>query len=194
MARKRKQARQQPERLGDPTAWRLQHGPVTSPLRIADPGTGTPIAVRRCVDTIGQMLANGTITAEMHEAASIFHTHFRAASLDPLRARSLMRLPGSTGESVTAHQARARERVARAIVALGGSDSPAGSCIWHVVGCEMSVREWAMHRGWGGRSVPATQAQGMLVAALSALAGHLGLAGGHQRIDFTQIRGSREAW
>ncbi|WP_439580608.1 DUF6456 domain-containing protein, partial [Elioraea sp.] len=118
---------------------------------------------------------NATITPEMHEAGSIFRTQFRLASLDPLRARSLIRLPGSTGDSVTEHQAAARQRVARALAALGGAGSPAGSCVWHVVGCETSVREWAMRQGWGGRSVPTSQAQGMLVAALAVLAAHYGL-------------------
>ena len=27
------------------------------------------------------------------------------------------------------------------------------SCVWHVVGLQRSVREWAMRQGWGGRSV-----------------------------------------
>jgi len=45
-------------------------------------------------------------------------------------------------------------------LALG---SPAGSCIWHVVGLQRSIREWAMRQGWGGRSVRVEQAQGILV-------------------------------
>jgi hypothetical protein len=32
-----------------------------------------------------------------------------------------------------------------------------------------------MRQGWGGRPVPASQAQGMLVAALAVLAAHYGL-------------------
>jgi hypothetical protein len=174
MARKGKQ-NTTPPRLDEPTPWRLQHGPIAAPQRIADPDTGTPVAVRRAIDTLGQMLANATITPEMHEAGCIFRSQFRLASLDPLRARSLIRLPGSTGDSVTESQAAARQRVARALAALGGAGSPAGSCVWHVVGCEASVREWAMRQGWGGRPVPTSQAQGMLVAALAVLAAHYGL-------------------
>jgi hypothetical protein len=34
--------------------------------------------------------------------------------------------------------------------ALGGDDSPAGSCVWFVVELEMSVREWAARSGWSG--------------------------------------------
>ena len=48
---------------------------------------------------------------------------------------------------------------------------------WWGGALEMSVREWAMRQGWGGRPVPPPQAQGMLVATLSVLAGHFGLAG-----------------
>jgi hypothetical protein len=54
--------------------------------------------------------------------------------------------------------------------ALGGLGSPAGSCVWHVVGLQRSVREWAMRQGWGGRPVRQEQAQGILVAALGVLA------------------------
>jgi hypothetical protein len=37
-----------------------------------------------------------------------------------------------------------------AMQALGGLSSPAGSCVWHVVGLQRSVREWAIRQGWGG--------------------------------------------
>jgi hypothetical protein len=43
-----------------------------------------------------------------------------------------------------------------------GLGSPAGSCVWHHVGLQRSVRERL------------EQAQGILVAALGVLAGHYG--------------------
>lgn len=175
MAGKRKAKRAEREDLSKPSRWRLQHGGFGEPVREADPETGTPVAVRRAVDTLGLMLANGTITPAMHDAGAVFRTQFRAAALDGLRATPLVRVPGATGDTPTERQAAARAKVAAAIDALGGVDNAAGSCVWHVVGLECSVREWAMRQGWGGRSVPATQAQGMLVAALSVLAGHYGL-------------------
>jgi hypothetical protein len=52
--------------------------------------------------------------------------------------------------------------------------SPAGSCVWHVVGLQRSVHEWAMRQGWCGRPVRQEQAQGILVAALGMLAAHYG--------------------
>jgi hypothetical protein len=71
-------------------------------------------------------------------------------------------------------QLQARRRVHKAMAALGGISSPGGSCVWHVVGLQCSVREWAMRQGWGGRPVEQTEARGILVAALWVLAAHLG--------------------
>ncbi|WP_051213435.1 hypothetical protein [Rubritepida flocculans] len=173
--RKAKRATMRHEDLSKPSKWRLQHGGFGEPVREADPETGTPVQHRRAVDTLGLMLANGTITREMHDAGAIFRGLFRSAALDSLSASPLTRLPGKAADSLSDRQMVARRRVADALDALGGHDSAAGSCAWHVVGLEHSVREWAMRQGWGGRLVPASQAQGMLVATLSVLAGHFGL-------------------
>ena len=177
MAGKRKAKRQttQREDMSKPTKWRLQHGPMGEPVREADPETGLPVVHRRAVDTLGQMLANGTITQEMHDAGAVFRTRFRIAALDGIRPMPLLRLPGSGGDNLTERQMTARRAVADAITALGGFDSAAGSCVWHVVGLECSMREWAQRQGWGGRSVGHAQAQGMLVAALGVLAVVYGL-------------------
>jgi hypothetical protein len=50
----------------------------------------------------------------------------------------------------------------------------AGSCVWHVVGLQRSIREWAMRQGWCGRPVRQEQAQGILIAAVGMLAVDLG--------------------
>ena len=50
----------------------------------------------------------------------------------------------------------------------------AGSCVWHVIGLQRSIREWAMRQGWSGRPINEKQAQGILIAALGTLAGHYG--------------------
>jgi len=52
----------------------------------------------------------------------------------------------------------------------------AGSRVWHVVGLQRSVCEWAMCQGWGGRLVRQEQAQGILIAALGVLTTHFGYA------------------
>ena len=117
------------------------------------------------------MLRAGTITPEMHDAAKDFQAAFIIAQLDPLRALPILRVPGSGSEpELNERQLHARRRVHKALQALGGISSPAGSCVWHVVGLQRSVREWAIRQGWGGRPVRQEQAQGILVAALGVLA------------------------
>jgi hypothetical protein len=163
------------EDLAQPSQWRLQHGGFTDAVREADPETGAVVVHRYAFDTLGTMLANGTITAEMHDAGAMFRRHFRAAALDTLRAMPLIRIPGGTGESASERQVAGRARVGDAIAALGGFGSAGASCVWHVVGLECSITEWARRRGWAGKPVGHAQAQGMLVVALGVLAGHYGL-------------------
>jgi len=156
-----------------PSSWRLQHGDVE---RIG-PDPGTVASRHRSVDTLGQMLANGTITMEMHEAGVHFRHLFRLAQLDSLGSSSLVRIAGVTPPGPADHHVTARRRVAEALDVLGGHDSAAGSCAWHVLGCQSSVREWSMRQGWGGRPVASAQGQGMLVATLAVLARHYRLDG-----------------
>jgi hypothetical protein len=130
------------------------------------------------VDTLGKMLRSGTISPEMHDAAKNFQAAFIVANLDPLRALPIVRVPGTGREpELNERQLHARRRVHQAMAALGGISSPAGSCVWHVVGRQRSVREWAMRQGWGGRPVDHKAAAGILIAALGVLAAHLGYGG-----------------
>jgi hypothetical protein len=71
-------------------------------------------------------------------------------------------------------QLHARDRVLKALESLGGISSPAGSCVWHVVGLQRSVRKWAIRQGWRGRPIDQKQAQGISIAALGMLAQHFG--------------------
>jgi hypothetical protein len=136
----------------------------------ADPD-GRPVLRHRVVDTLGKMLRTGTITQEMHDAAKDFQAAFIVANLDQLRALPILRVPGTGRDpDLNDRQLQARRRVHDALQALGGISSPAGSCVWHVVGLQRSVREWAIRQGWGGRPVRQEQAQGILVAALGILA------------------------
>lgn len=175
MAGKRKAKTSKRDDALGPSKWRLQHGDFSAPIREADPETGSPVQHRRAVDTLGMMLANGTITPQMHEAGQIFRTLFRSAALDGIATSQLIRLAGATADEMSGRQIDARRRVAHAIDALGGHDSPAGSCVWFVVGLEFSVREWAQRQGWAGRVVHGPVGQGMLVSALGTLAMHFGL-------------------
>ena len=143
-------------------------------VREKDPD-GRIVVHHRTVDTLGKMLRSGTTSQEMHDAAKDFQAAFIVANLDPLRALPILRIPGTGREpDLNERQLDARRRVHEALEALGGISSPAGSCVWHVVGLQRSVREWAMRQGWGGRLVRQEQAQGILVAALGMLAANSG--------------------
>ena len=162
---------------------------VLEPVYEADPH-GRPVVHHRTVDTLGIMLRAGTITKDMHDAARDFQAQFTVARFDVVRCMPLMRLPGGGGAAdLTDAQVDARRRVSEALEALGGLGSPAGSCVWHVVGLQRSVREWAMRQGWGGRPVRIEQAQGILVAALGMLAGYYGYA----RRSLREAQGKRWA-
>jgi hypothetical protein len=140
----------------------------------ADPD-GRPVLRHRVVDTLGKMLRTGTISQEMHDAARDFQASFIIANLDPLRALPMLRAPGAGRDlDLNDRQLHARRRVHKSLEALGGISSPAGSCVWHVVGLQRSIREWAIRQGWGGRSVDQKEARGILIAALGMLARHYG--------------------
>jgi hypothetical protein len=143
-------------------------------IRERDPD-GAIVVHHRTVDTLGKMLKSGTITQEMHHTARDLQAAFTIANLDPLRAVPILRVPGTGREpDLSERQLHARRRVHEAMELLGGIGSPAGSCMWHVVGLQRSIREWSMRQGWGGRPVRQEQAQGILVAALGVLAAHGG--------------------
>jgi hypothetical protein len=140
-------------------------------VRERDPD-GRIVVHHRTVDTLGRLLQTGAITQEMCDAARHFQAAFSVASLDPIRAAPMLRVPGAGREpELNERQLDARRRVHLALQALGGINSPAGSCVWHVIGCGCSTRQWAIRRGWSGRPVRQEQAQGILIAALGVLAG-----------------------
>jgi hypothetical protein len=111
----------------------------------------------------------------MHEAGCMFRTQFRSAALDGIATSQPIPLPGATADEISELQIEARRRVGLALDVLGGHDSPAGPCVWFVVGLEFSVSEWAQRQGWAGRIVHGPVGQGILVGALGTLAMHFGL-------------------
>lgn len=156
-----------------PERWR--RGEIEAlPHTIADE-EGRPAAPFRAIDTLMQMERRGTITAEMHRAGDSFRDDFALSALDPLRAADMGRVPGmSRGLVLGEMQTAARRRVGEAISALGGFTSPGGSCCWHVLGWQMTVKEWAIREGWGGRPLGEKTAAGILIAALGVLKEHYG--------------------
>ena len=175
---RRKVTSASPEPALEPTEERVRQGPIEQLAGPVEDEAGHLARPFRAVDTLTAMERRGSITASMRRAAENFRVRFAAAQLDPLRALDYSRLrergsgranrvgePGLQLES-------AREQVWRAIVAVGGPRSPGGSCLWHVVGWERTIKEWALEQGWNGRRVSQETASGILVAALGALEAH----------------------
>jgi hypothetical protein len=165
-----------------PTPERRNQGIVERLERPIADESGRPARPYRAVDTLGAMERRGSITASMRQAGEDFRARFATAQLDPLRAPdwSRLRVGGSSrfraGDEPGMRIEGARDMVWRAIRALGGMGSPAGSCLWHVVGWERSLKEWALEQGWNGRRVSQEAASGILIAALGALEAHFGIA------------------
>jgi len=165
---------------GGPTPERRSRGIVELVERPIADESGRPSRPYRAVDTLAVMERRGSITGGMRQAGEDFRARFAVAQLDPLRAPDLSR-PRERGASrFKADEPGmriegAREAVWRAIQAVGGSGSPAGSCLWHVVGSEQSLKEWALEQGWSGRRVSQETASGILIAALGALEMHFGI-------------------
>jgi len=147
-------------------------------VRELDPNGGI-VVHHRLVDTLGRMLTSGAIDQAMHDAGRDLQAAFIVAQLDPMRAMPIPRVPGTGHDpDLSERQLDARRRVHEALQALGGISSPVGSWAWHVLGCQRSIREWAMRQGWGGRPLHVQQAQGIALAALDLLARHFGYRAG----------------
>ena len=57
-------------------------------------------------------------------------------------------------------------------IGAGGLGSPAGSCLWHVIGLEQTIRQWAMLQEWRRKHLDQETASGILIAALGILEQH----------------------
>jgi hypothetical protein len=159
-----------------PTPERRTHGIVERvPQAIADEA-GRPARPYRAPDTLAVMLRKGSITSGMHQAGEDFHALFMTAQLETLHAVDLQRLPDGINElPLSLRQSEARKEIWRILKTLGGMASPAGSCLWHVVGGATTVKEWALHYAWNGRTLSQEAASGVLIGALGALQAYLGL-------------------
>jgi hypothetical protein len=154
---------------------RKQHGAINRAGRqMADAqgGIGQPWIAR---DLLASMEARGAITSPLRLAGEEFHRHFQRAAMSPIRAADVSRIPRLGAAPDHVGNMGARKCVSDALDALGGLGSPAGSCAWHILGCEMSVNEWARREGWSGRAIHPNVASGILIGALGILAKHFRL-------------------
>jgi len=164
------------ERVIVPPLERWKRGEVERPAEhaIAD-SDGRPGSPFRAIDTLMAMFRNKTITAEMYAAGTEFHDDFVMAGFEPMRAADMGRMSGGVWrDKVPFKLGAARDRVHEAVVALGGSNSPAGCCIWYVIGLQYSIREWCIREGWGGHPIRPHTAKGILLSGLGVLQAHYG--------------------
>jgi hypothetical protein len=112
----------------------------------------------------------------MRQAGEDFRNAFRRAQLDPLAAADMSRpfIDGGTSarQQTSKGQVKAQATAWYAILAVGGLGSAGGSCIWHVIGWEMTLKQWAIEQGWNGRRVSEEAASGILIASLGTLESH----------------------
>ena len=157
-----------------PTAERRRHGLIERATdRVVD-SSGLASLPFRAPGTLDVMLRAGTISRPAHLAGLKFHQDFVLAALDPIAAADPTRLPvlvlnGARTEALQGSE-RARAQIRRALAALGGPNSQLGACAWNVLGREMSLREYANHRGWNHR--PPSFTAGILVCTLDMLQIH----------------------
>jgi len=161
-----------------PTPERHNHGVIERLERLIGDDAGRPARPYRSVDTLAIMQRRGTITAGMRQAGEDFRARFATAQLDPLSAYDISRPRIDhrsglrSGDEPGLRIEKAREAVWRAILVVGALNSAGGSCLWHVLGWERSLKEWALERGWSGKRVSQEAASGVLIAALGTLEGH----------------------
>jgi hypothetical protein len=154
-----------------PTPERLARGPVEL-LERAQDEEGRVSRPHRAIDILAAMERRGAITPGMRRAGEDFRALFQRAQLDPLAAADISRPVVSGRGFVNAPGWRienARRHLYDAILAVGGYSSPAGSCLFHVLGWEQTLKEWAFGQGWSGRRVSQEAASGILIGTLGAL-------------------------
>jgi hypothetical protein len=135
---------------------------------------GRTVVRHRTVDSLRKLLRSGAVSEAMYDAGRAFQRDFQLAGLDPIRARPWVLPTGGGAPGLAEGQLDARRRVHRALEAAGGIGSPGGSCLWHVLGCGCSVRQWSIRRGWSGRPIRQEQAVGVVMTVLGVLAGRSG--------------------
>lgn len=152
------------------TPERARHGPIELLPRPIKARPGEYAAPEIALDILASMHARGAITQDQRIAGQRFHDWFRLAQLDPLRSADVGRIKvdgGSSAHEISAAGERGRREIAKAIRWVGGQSSSQGKCLWHVIGLEESVREWARSRP---QSTSNLNAAGIIAVTLERLA------------------------
>jgi hypothetical protein len=128
----KRRARLAADNIVAPTRERQQRDRVERlDQQIAD-SSGAVARPYRAIDLLTIWERRGTITAEMHEAGETFRRLFASANLHPVRAVNFVAVRAAIGGDCldpALHILAARERIWRALCAVGGIASPGGSII-----------------------------------------------------------------
>jgi hypothetical protein len=156
-----------------PTLERQVHGKVqlaSGPVKADTGDFGIPY---QATDLLADMQERGTITDQEKLAGDRFRAWFCIGKLDGLCAADMAKPIVDGGGRVPDVQFRAeyaRSEIDRAIRWVGGRDSPSGSCLWHIVGLDESLRGWSELQRHNSRNINHINASGILVVALEKLA------------------------
>lgn len=160
--------------MSEPLPERLQHDRITRAVEQIADAAGAIGLPWRVEGLLARLERHGDIGLRERMAGEEFGRLFQLAALDPLRAADMcQRIPAPV--SGPHRSVLARDRINLALDALGGIHSPCGTCAWFVLGLELSMRDWALREGWGGRSMRPEVAKGTLIGTLGVLAKHFGV-------------------
>lgn len=125
-------------------------------------------------DILGSLLKRNTITGDEWVAGYRFRAWFRLAELDQLRAADMGRPfidGGGRAPEMSANAVRGRREIDRAIRYVGGIGSSSGSCLWHIIGLDHSLRRWVEEQPETAqrRHFNHNGALGVLITALETL-------------------------
>ena len=127
---------------------------------------GNPLKV---VDSLEQLYRRGKICDKHYDAGKKFSDDFARASLVGVRSVDFLGVHGGNARGPADATLQARDRVWRALTALG---APGSSCAWHVLGLGETCAEYAAgSQQANGRSLHPQEATGILRGALGNLAG-----------------------
>lgn len=156
------------------TPERAQHDSISRLKQIID-SRGEISSPYRVQSLLDRLVVRGDAGLREHAAGVEFARLYRLSALHPLRASDLMQEVRHQAADMPHGGDRARKRRDDAMDALGGHSSPCGLCAWFVLGEELSLREWALREGWGGRPLREETAKGILLGTLGVLAEHFGM-------------------
>jgi hypothetical protein len=157
--------------LISPTPERMRRGSVALLERQIERRDETEFGIPHiAIDLLVRMEGNNRINRDERVAGERFRDWFRLAQLDSLKAADMARPYVDGGGAIPElepHNERARNEITRAIRWVGGIGSSAGSCLWHVIGLDESLRKWAILQS---RSLDHKGAAVILAIALERLA------------------------